>query len=313
MRVSDSKIHILWQVYQCPACKTEYLVQQKNGNTTPLNFCIKKGCRLTKKQKFEILRNSSCRVYEPWQQIRVQESVYSSEKSNSNVGVRYIDVLLKNDLVDKVYIGDDIIVTGILLLEDNNTKVSDTVIGIKQFINAVSVITVNSAYSVQRLALTDKDMRAIALIKQQPSVFRLLVNSLFEKMIGYEMEKAALVLSLFGGSIIKGGGEDVDEFITRENIHVLLVGDPGIGKSTLLDACCKVAPKAVYSTSSHMTGPGLTASVRQVQGRYAVDAGLLVLADGGVCCIDEIDKAVKIHSYLLDVRFFIILFNFCLF
>jgi DNA helicase MCM8 len=161
-----------------------------------------------------------------------------------------------------------------------------------------------------------------------PCTMPWLVSSLCPLIFGNELVKLGLILALFGGtqsatryldsmelprsSSSSGGGvmgsaeameADGYAFSTRSDIHVLIVGDPGLGKSQLLRAAAAVAPKAVFVCANTATTAGLTVSLSRDGGSsgrsgggggggrdVCIEAGALVLADRGVCCIDEIDK-----------------------
>uniref|UniRef100_A0A0G4GWX1 MCM C-terminal AAA(+) ATPase domain-containing protein n=1 Tax=Chromera velia CCMP2878 TaxID=1169474 RepID=A0A0G4GWX1_9ALVE len=165
--------------------------------------------------------------------------------------------------------------------------------------------------------------------------FALLVASFAPHILGMESVKAALVLCLLGGvAVFEGAGEEEEEeesegmksgwrgggllsnilggaggegvsdirLRRRGEIHCLLAGSPGIGKSRLLAAAVRMSPKGVYVCGNTATGAGLTAAVvrEPSTGDFALEAGALVLADGGMCGVDEFDKMAngERHSFL---------------
>ena len=147
------------------------------------------------------------------------------------------------------------------------------------------------------------DERDYPMIKQVASVddtFKLIVNSISPGIFGNELVKAGLALSLFGGC--QKYAEDKNRIAVRGDIHVLIVGDPGLGKSQMLIATNKIAPRGVYICGTYATSAGLTVTLSREKGSgdYAIEAGALVLADQGTCCIDEFDKMRKEHQALLE-------------
>lgn len=111
-----------------------------------------------------------------------------------------------------------------------------------------------------------------------------------------------LLLTLFGGSQRGNEGRAHQSFSIRTDTHLLLVGDPGLGKSQLITAASAVAPRGLYVCGNTCTSAGLTATLHHegASGEYGLEAGALVLADRGCCCIDEFDKITE-PRVLLDV------------
>ncbi|KAG8226903.1 hypothetical protein J437_LFUL007817 [Ladona fulva] len=138
-------------------------------------------------------------------------------------------------------------------------------------------------------------------IHAQPQLFRLLVASLCPAIYSHEMVKAGLLLGLLGGSATPMNNMAPSAMTasldTRSDPHILVVGDPGLGKSQMLQACASVAPRGVYVCGNTSTASGLTVTLTRESGSdYALEAGALVLADQGCCCIDEFDKMSSQHQ-----------------
>ncbi|KPA80789.1 putative DNA replication licensing factor MCM8 [Leptomonas pyrrhocoris] len=132
---------------------------------------------------------------------------------------------------------------------------------------------------------------------RHPHWFARLTASVAPSIFGMELVKQALLLAIVGGNRDKNGGE------TRSSIHLLLVGDPGLGKSQLLRAACAVAPRSAFVCTHTSSSCGLTMTLTRdpVSGETTFEAGAVVHGDGGITCLDEIDKGVQEHKALLEV------------
>uniref|UniRef100_A0A669B9W3 DNA replication licensing factor MCM2 n=1 Tax=Oreochromis niloticus TaxID=8128 RepID=A0A669B9W3_ORENI len=136
--------------------------------------------------------------------------------------------------------------------------------------------------------LTDEDVKAIVALSKDERIGERIFASMAPSIYGHEDIKRALALSLFGGEPKNPGGKHK----VRGDINVLLCGDPGTAKSQFLKYVEKVASRAVFTTGQGASAVGLTAYVQRhpVSREWTLEAGALVLADRGVCLIDEFDK-----------------------
>ena len=141
------------------------------------------------------------------------------------------------------------------------------------------------------LNISEKELKEIKEIANSPDPLMLLAQSIAPSIYGHDKVKQALVLQLSGGC----RKVRPDGVITRGDIHTLLIGDPGSGKSQLLKRITKVAPKSRFTSGKGATAAGLTASVVKDEflGGWSLEAGTLVLANKGFAVIDEMDKMGK--------------------
>lgn len=140
----------------------------------------------------------------------------------------------------------------------------------------------------ESLTFSEKELEEVYELSKEPNLFTKLVETIAPSIYGYKEIKASLLLQLFGGNrkVLADG------IILRGDIHTLLVGDPGAGKSQLLQFISKTAPKGRFVSGKGASAAGLTASVVKdefLRG-WSLEAGAMVLANHGVCCIDELDK-----------------------
>jgi len=136
--------------------------------------------------------------------------------------------------------------------------------------------------------LTEDDQRAIRQLARDPNITKRIIKSIAPSIYGHEDIKTGLALALFGGEAKNVQGKHR----LRGDINVLLLGDPGTAKSQFLKYVEKTAHRAVFATGQGASAVGLTASVHKdvITREWTLEGGALVLADKGVCCIDEFDK-----------------------
>ena len=134
-----------------------------------------------------------------------------------------------------------------------------------------------------------EELIQIKQLAQQEDIAERIRDSISPTIYGMEWEKRAIALQQFGGV----DKELPDGTRIRGDIHMLMMGDPGLAKSQLLRSAARIAPRGVMATGKSTSAAGLTAAaVRDEfgEGRWTLEAGTLVLASGGIACIDEIDK-----------------------
>ena len=144
------------------------------------------------------------------------------------------------------------------------------------------------------LEISSEEIEQIQNLAKDPGIYEKLIDNLAPSIYGHEKIKEALLLQLVGGVRKKRQ----DGVVTRGDMHILLIGDPGAGKSQLLKRAAQVAPKARYVTGKGVSGAGLTAAVVRDEflGGWSLEAGALVLANKGFVMIDELDKMSKEDS-----------------
>ncbi|KAF9299545.1 DNA replication licensing factor mcm8 [Linnemannia elongata] len=255
-----------------------------------------------------------------WQTIRLQEKL-PDDRTDSGRVPRTIECEVTRDLVDRVIPGDVVEVTGIVKVSQSEKsytreKTGNTMYLLYLDVNYLTKATMTAKddedmynddnskdrtkESKDSIQITTKDLYAIEDVHKEPQLFKLIVNSFSPAIFGHEMVKAGILFGLFGGR--RRSNAVVDRTAIRSDPHILVVGDPGLGKSQMLSAAVKVAPRGVYVCgSSGISTSGLTVTLVRGKGSdFALEAGALVLGDQGCCCIDEFDKMTTDHNALLE-------------
>ncbi|KAK9310540.1 hypothetical protein QLX08_000121 [Tetragonisca angustula] len=289
IRVGHIKHLAQWIVFACRKCNLQKIMKQSLGVYT-----IPKKCDICGTSKFRAMLDSPLVKSIFFQTIKIQEHS-NNDQNNKGSMPRMVDIELMDNLVNTCMPGDDITLTGIIK-GTNNAKPRNK-ISFSLYMEAISIVNNKQRLQNKNIInneLTIKDYLAIKEVYNTPNIFSLLVHSLCPSIYGHEIIKAGLILSLFGGSI------ECSE--SRENIHILIVGDPGLGKSQMLQACARIAAKGVYVCGNSSTSSGLTITLAKENksNNFSLEPGALVLTDRGCCCIDEFDKMYKQHAVLLE-------------
>ncbi|KAG5881754.1 hypothetical protein JTB14_029082 [Gonioctena quinquepunctata] len=294
IKASHVKLICQYLTFSCNICSGTQIVKQIDGAyTTPIK-CPTIGC--STQSNFSPEPSSVFNRTISWQPIKVQELLGTEQCDNARIP-RTLECEFMEDLVKTCIPGDDITVTGIIKVRDplsNHGKNKQNSV-FTLYLEAISVYNnkrqSKSENSSEGITFNTHDYYLIKKLHSEPNLFRLLVQSLCPNIYGHEIVKAGLLLALIGGT-------RTDTF--RAESHVLMVGDPGLGKSQMLQACTNVAPRGVYVCGNTSTSSGLTVTMTRDGGEYALEAGALMLADQGCCCIDEFDKMPTQHACLLE-------------
>ena len=206
----------------------------------------------------------------------------------------YVNVSMKQDLVDYARPGDRIVLTGIVRIEQERVS------GVKQSESALYRLRmdgnniefiggrgIKGTRRTEREEISPDEQKIIRTLSKNPDIYDRLIASFAPHIRGHELFKEAILLLIVGSTqrALSDGSK------VRGDINVFLVGDPGTAKSEMLKFCARIAPRGLYTSGRGSTAAGLTAAVvRDASGIFMLEAGAVVLGDQGLVCIDEFDK-----------------------
>ncbi|KAJ3006463.1 MCM DNA helicase complex subunit mcm6 [Thoreauomyces humboldtii] len=325
-RTSEVRPELLFGTFQCEDCMSLIKDVEQEFKYTEPTTCYNVMCGNT--NNFHLLVEQS--KFADWQKVRVQEN---SNEVPSGAMPRSIDVILRNEAVERAKAGDTIIVTGTPIVVPDVSQLigskmeaqrsdaggrskdgfNEGVSGLKAlgvremtykmtflgcFVRPAEAKTSLSALhdlfdndnpeeAVVR-QFTPQELEELKVMHNDKLVYQKLVNSVAPHIFGHEDIKKGLLLQLLGG-VHKVTPEGIH---LRGDVNVCIVGDPSTAKSQFLKYVANLMPRAIYTSGKASSAAGLTASVCKDEetGEFTIEAGALMLADNGICCIDEFDK-----------------------
>jgi len=270
---TEKKIRIEKAIYECQRCGTQVTIHQAGEGLQEPHECS--GCE--RQGPFTLDREKSVKHGIEHQAIRLQAPPELSGVTESDT----LDINLEGDLVDAAEPGDRIAVSANVEAEidDSEDGAIMDIYGRAQNVDALE-------QDLNSIEASEHEDRIKEIADGNPMAD--IIESIEPRHHGDEKIKAAFALALFGG--VKKPNPSGQA--TRGDVHILLVGDPGTGKSSLIRYVDDIAPRSVFTTGSGSTEAGLTCAATKDDfgsGDWTLEAGALVEAHNGVCCIDELD------------------------
>ena len=289
-RVTEVRPQIRDAVFECVACRTKFHEPQDEASLVfrePLECPESQGgCGQTQgRTRFRLVAEES--TYVDAQRIEIQEH---PELLKHGAHPQGLSVLLTEDLTGRVLPGNRIVLNGVLKSFQRASASRGGVVRNTTF----DLMVLGNSFEMEDVEFTEieispEEVAVIERFRDDPTVVEKIVLSLAPTIKGMDEEKEAIALQLFGGVAKR----HPDGIRVRGDIHILIVGDPGTAKSQLLRYIADVAPRGIYTSGKGATAAGLTAAAVKddfAGGRWVLEAGMLVLADGGMAVIDELDK-----------------------
>jgi replicative DNA helicase Mcm len=286
VRASEVKPLAKELVFVCPDEHTTKIIQLKGMDVKMPVVCDDPNC---KQRDFELKPEAS--KFIDFQLLRLQEL---PEDLPPGQLPHYIDVTIKQDLVDNARPGDRVILTGIVRIEQ------ESVAGVQRGHSGLYRLRIEGnnieflggqgsklSRKVEKDEVSSEEEKMIKTLSQSPDVYQRLIDSFAPHIHGHSIIKEAIILLIVGANQrTLGDGSKI-----RGDINVFLVGDPGTAKSEMLKFCSRIAPRGLYTSGRGSTAAGLTAAiVKDKTGIMMLEAGAVVLGDQGLVCIDEFDK-----------------------
>ncbi len=278
-KATEVRPKIINAAFKCQRCEHVTFVPQGEGKFVEPYECENDVCG--RKGPFKIVHEES--EFVDAQKLRVQES---PDDLRGGEQPQTLDVDVDDDLAGVVTPGDRIVISGILRSFQRNTQQGKSTF-FDLVLDGVSIEIEDKEF--EDIEITKEEVEEILALGKDTEIFGKVIHSIAPTIYGYDEVKEAMALQLFSGmpKSLPDGAR------IRGDIHILLVGDPGVAKSQLLRYGVRLAPRGIYTSGKSSTSAGLTATAVKDEfgeGRWTLEAGALVLADMGLACVDELDK-----------------------
>ncbi|KAJ2225598.1 DNA replication licensing factor MCM7 [Coemansia sp. RSA 1722] len=284
-RVSDVRPAMIVAAYLCDACGSEVFQEVKTRQFTPLTQCQSARC-VENKSRGKLHRQTRGSRFLRFQEVKLQEMTDQVPMGDIP---RTLTIHCYEGSVRQLNPGDVAHVAGVFLPQPyTGFRAMRAGLLADTLIEAHHVQPLKKRYDQLADELTPEMYMRLAQLSSDPDAYSRVARAIAPEIFGHEDVKKALLLLMVGAPTKRTR----DGMSIRGDINICLMGDPGVAKSQLLRFVAKVAPRGVYTTGRGSSGVGLTAAVMRdsVTGEMVLEGGALVLADNGICAIDEFDK-----------------------
>lgn len=283
-RSTEVKPMMTVATYTCDRCGAETYQPVNSMTFMPTIDCPSEDCRVNKAGGRLYLQTRGSKFVK-FQELKIQE--HSDQVPVGHIP-RSLTVLCRGEVTRLAQPGDHVVITGIFLpLQRSGFKAMVSGLLSEIYLDAHRILCINKSEDGEiNNELTPDELAELA----KDDFYTRIASSLAPEIYGHLDVKKALLLLLVGGVDRSPDGMKI-----RGNINICLMGDPGVAKSQLLGYIDRLAPRSQYTTGRGSSGVGLTAAVMKdpLTGEMMLEGGALVLADQGVCCIDEFDKMAE--------------------
>ncbi len=288
--VTDAKPLLIRGHFKCASCGENQTVDFPEGIYAPPYQCRNEHCQRKGSLQLQLDRSD----FIDWQKITLQEK---PEELPPGQLPQSTSIHVLDDLVDHARPGDRVEIVGILKARASRLLKRGQLATYGKFFHGISISRETEEYV--DIEISEEDELKIIDLSKSPYIIEKIRDSLAPSIYGHDLVKEAIASLLFGGSL----KITPDGMKLRGESNILIVGDPGTGKSQIMKFISQLAPRALYTTGKGSTAAGLTAAVIRDQdtGEITLEAGALVLADQGIACLTG-DARILVENRLIKIQ-----------